>query len=293
MQKLGQTVDQISSFQLAADNKFLDMNDYLANLKELLSSRHQKINNIGDQLKARFDELSQILKYIRTRKATKDTYEKLDGYWEKYPDHLFSVKEIIECFRSSSSDYLNLSANVPMVSLYREALLFLERYDMAIERVKVLIEGYEIDSPEEDACIDHLKERIQLAPDFEKESNFLMLSIKRVEQRKEKLRVAGSELAKAEALFKSGRDLESKLDLDGAINFYNSALKLYSAYSEAKEALTSCQNKKKQLGNYQKANNFFACGNVDQAKALYEKVLKANPGFREARVMLVRIEDMG
>jgi len=44
-----------------------------------------------------------------------------------------------------------------MISLYKEALLFLDQYEKLIHRLNKFLEGYDINSPEEDACIDDMK----------------------------------------------------------------------------------------------------------------------------------------
>lgn len=289
LKKLGQTVDQICSVHLAADNKFIDLNENLAGLKEHLSTRHQDINELGEILKRRFEEHGMILRYIRNRKANVQTYDNLKVYLDKYSDHLFSMRETLDCFRNSSSNFLNLSGNLPMISLYKEALLFLDQYEKLIHRLNKFLEGYDINSPEEDACIDDMKKRISLCPDFKKERLFLLTSIKRIEDRKAMLKMGAGNIQKAETLFESGRELEKKLDLDGALNFYQSALKVDPELEGCIQAVERCNLKKKFVDDFQKANKMFASGSLADAKSLYQKILKKVPDFEEASEMLNRI----
>jgi len=96
-------------------------------------------------------------------------------------------------------------------------------------------------------------------------------------------------IQKAETLFESGRELEKKLDLDGALNFYQSALKVDPELEGCIQAVERCNLKKKFVDDFQKANKMFASGSLADAKSLYQKILKKVPDFEEASEMLNRI----
>jgi tetratricopeptide (TPR) repeat protein len=230
--------------------------------------------------------LGPCLREIKERNATSATYVKLVELLDQKPDRVSTYRDIFQCFWASSSLYLNVNENTPILSMITDAMLFIESYELFSERIKKFLEEFKTKSPEEFQHVEDIRDKMRYLPDFAREKNFLKTTFRKAEEKGNRLKKSGIVLDKAMEMHSYGIELEEIMDLDGAMQFYSASLQVDPKFTEASEGIQRCQKMKTQLPDFLKANRFFAAGANDKAIALYEKVLLKAPEFEKAKKML-------
>ncbi|MBN2143332.1 MAG: hypothetical protein JW774_01790 [Candidatus Aureabacteria bacterium] len=286
LKTIGLIVDKISNFQAVMENNLSSLNELANALRSLLIKRKEIFFQINEEIKNIHEQLSVSIRDIREKNTTVKTYDKIEQVLDQYPERIMSYRDLMYCFRDSVAQFLNVNETTPLPSLISDAILFLEKYESFYIRLIRFLESFESSSPEEDFCVNDLREKIKYIPDFQREKTILASILKKVEHKSDRLKKAGIVLGKAAEFCSYGIDLEDMMDFDAAIEFYYSALKHDSKSIEAMEGIQRCQRKKSQLSDFLKANRFFAQGELDKAASLYGKILQKVPEFEKAKKMM-------
>lgn len=293
LKDVSSVVDKITTFNLVSPAYLLKFNEVVLRLKDNLAKRHDYVYKMNEELQSIIEKLHIPLREIAERQATLETYDELQSLLYKNSFRYQSYRDIMECFRKHAPEYFDIDDNIPVLNVYQDSLLFLEKFEWFQQRLINFLNKANPQTDEEKEEFNHLQERCKYFPDFSRQKNLLMSALRTAEEKATHRKVLETKVKKANILYEIGYELETKMIYPMAIEFYSYAYRVDSKYAEAQKAVARCTKKSSQVSDFQKATQMFLSGELAKAKTLYEKIIN-NVSELEPEVssMISRIESL-